>query len=186
MVEVDVLQVEAEDEDGQGAAGSCVSNIMANALDQEEDLHVRRNPSTSSKEPLPGLGRSVQPGLERAQISKLIASPRRHAEMREYVKRQDFWRVPHFFRDMEADFDEEEEYIESLQLPDEAPKRRVRLLAQSERELIIQGLRQQFQKATATYLKAAPSSRSKENLEELERIKQDIANLSHPYVFVEA
>ena len=26
-----------------------------------------------------------------------------------YVKRQDFWRVPHFFRDMEADFDEEEE-----------------------------------------------------------------------------
>mmetsp|Transcript_69705 Transcript_69705/g.110086 ORF Transcript_69705/g.110086 Transcript_69705/m.110086 type:complete len:184 (+) Transcript_69705:56-607(+) len=183
MVEVDVSQVEA-DEDGQGsAAGNCVSNIMANALDQEEDLHARRNPSTSSKEPLPG---SLQPGLERSQISKLIASPRRHAEMRQYVKRQDFWRVPHFFRDMEADFEEEEEYIESLQLPDEAPKRRVRLLAQSERELIIQGLRHQFQKATATYLKAAPNSRSKENLEELERIKQDIANLSHPYVFVEA
>ena len=31
------------------------------------------------------------------------------AKRRRYVKRQDFWRVPHFFRDMEADFDEEEE-----------------------------------------------------------------------------
>ena len=33
-----------------------------------------------------------------------------------YVKRQDFWRVPHFFRDMEADFEEEEECPLKFQL----------------------------------------------------------------------
>eukprot|EP00913_Durusdinium_trenchii_P023538 g22115.t1 len=54
------------------------------------------------------------------QISKLLASPRRYTELREYVKYQDFWRVPHFFRDMEADLEDEEEYIESLHMPEEA------------------------------------------------------------------
>jgi len=37
------------------------------------------------------------------------------AKRRRYVKRQDFWRVPHFFRDMEADFDEEEECPSNFQ-----------------------------------------------------------------------
>ncbi|CAK9009928.1 unnamed protein product [Durusdinium trenchii] len=189
MVEVDVLPVEADDEDVQGAeAGTCIGAIMAHALsDDEEEVkgahHGRPHPP----------GRATAEKQQRGphpQISKLLASPRRYTELREYVKYQDFWRVPHFFRDMEADLEDEEEYIESLHMPEEdEPKRRVRLLAQSEREFLIQGLRQQFQKATAAYLTAAaaaPNSRPKEHLEDLERIKQDIANLSHPYVFVEA
>ena len=171
MVEVDIYPLEADDDIPEAEAGSCIGNIMANALASEETMQDRGQRA---------------PGPPNPDINRLLSSPRRYPQMREYVKRQDFWRVPHFFRDMEADFDEEEEYIESLHLPDEAPKRRVRLLAQSERELLIQGLKQQFQKATASYLNATPTSRSKGSFEELDRIKQDIANLSHPYVFVEA
>ncbi|CAJ1358325.1 unnamed protein product [Effrenium voratum] len=120
------------------------------------------------------------------EILRVLKNPRLAADLREYVRQQDFWRVPDFFREMEADFEQEEEYVEMLREPVEAPRQRVRLLAQSDKELLIQGLRQQFQRATAAYLKAAPNSRSKDSLEELERIKQDIANLSHPYIFVEA
>merc|ERR1712187_511442 len=93
---------------------------------------------------------------------------------------------PMFLRSVEAELAFEQEYITSLHDPAEEPKALVRLLAQDEKDELVQGLKQQFQHATACYLKAAPKSRSKAELEaELAKIKRDIESLSRPYIFVE-
>eukprot|EP00931_Biecheleriopsis_adriatica_P117073 TRINITY_DN92627_c0_g1_i1.p1 TRINITY_DN92627_c0_g1~~TRINITY_DN92627_c0_g1_i1.p1 ORF type:complete len:252 (-),score=70.70 TRINITY_DN92627_c0_g1_i1:13-768(-) len=186
---------EVDDDQITGADAACrVGAIISLATDeyagekdaQDADASATRGQARSQARSAgrSGTEKAAQRG---AEIARLLAQPRQAAELREYAAKQDFWRVPAFLRETQADFHEEEEYIASLNEPREAPKRPVRLLAQGEKELLIQGLKQQFQRATASYLKAAPKSRSRAELEEeLERIKQDIDNLSRPYIFVEA
>mmetsp|Transcript_34737 Transcript_34737/g.63142 ORF Transcript_34737/g.63142 Transcript_34737/m.63142 type:complete len:249 (-) Transcript_34737:121-867(-) len=182
---------EADDICGHHAADR-VGAIITNATDELIEVNglVAATPSGSrgaqARAGLMGTGaeRAPQRGSE---IAKLLAQPRRTTELRSYLESQQFWKVPHFLRDLEADFQDEEEYIMSVQEEREAPTKLVRLLETGEKEFLVQGLKQQFQRATASFLKADPKSRSKKELEEeLERIKQDIENISRPYIFVEA
>mmetsp|Transcript_18419 Transcript_18419/g.34506 ORF Transcript_18419/g.34506 Transcript_18419/m.34506 type:complete len:187 (-) Transcript_18419:188-748(-) len=183
----DESHFDAESDEGHAHAASCVGTIIANATDALADSS--EGPSRPAERSRPTHGRlsmSIgRPTEKRPEIAAALAASRQSADLREYVKSQDFWRVPHFFRDLQADFDDEEDYIASLPNAPPELRQRVRLLAKDEREMLIQGLRQQFQRATANYLNSPVDSRGPA-MECLEKIKQDIASLSHPYIFIEA
>lgn len=134
------------------------------------------------------MGTGAKPAPHKApEIARILAKPSTVVGVHSYAAAHGFWRVPEYFEEMQGDFEEEEDYIRSLCGTRETPNRRVRLLAQSEKECLVSGLKQQFQKATAIYLKATPGTRDREELDnELARIKRDIDNLSRPYIFVEA
>lgn len=125
----------------------------------------------------------------REEIANIVAAKRCPAEVRAYVENRDFGRVPPFFEELRLEMEEEQERIASMQereVESESPRQPVRLLAQVEKDTLIRGLKQQLQHTTAMYLSAAPKSRCRAELEgELERITQDIDNLSRPYIFVE-
>lgn len=130
--------------------------------------------------------RAANPKRE-AEIAEIFAAPVPPAEVRAHLERTDFGRVPPYMREILEDLEGEEQYI--ISLPDERdePKRVVRLLAAEERDLLLRGLEQQLQQATAAYLQAGPKSRKRDELEaDLERIKTDIESISRPYIFVEA
>eukprot|EP00930_Biecheleria_cincta_P086815 TRINITY_DN76064_c0_g1_i1.p1 TRINITY_DN76064_c0_g1~~TRINITY_DN76064_c0_g1_i1.p1 ORF type:complete len:266 (-),score=38.02 TRINITY_DN76064_c0_g1_i1:81-878(-) len=134
------------------------------------------------------MGTGAKPAPHKApEIARILAKPTTVVGVHSYAAANGFWRVPEYFAEMQIDFEEEEDYIRSLRETMESPSRRVRLLAQSEKECLVNGLKQQFQKATAIYLKATPGTRDREELDnELARIKRDIDNLSRPFIFVEA
>ncbi|CAE8690023.1 unnamed protein product [Polarella glacialis] len=132
-----------------------------------------------------GAERAPHRGAEIAQA--LLLAPRCPEDVRSYASRRGHGRVPDCLVDFQEELEDEQQYIESLAEPLEAPERYVRLLASSEKDLLIRGLKQQFARATASFLKVAAKSRSRAKLEEeLSRIRQDIDNLSRPYIFVEA
>lgn len=182
-------------EDGNCDAALQVHGIIGRATDQlldnddndaEQVDVIERERKTRPRTGQTAPKRAVNPERE-AEIAKMLASPVPPAEVRAHLERTDFGRVPAYMRELLEDLELEEQYINSL--PDEvdAPKPIVRLLTAGEKEALLRGLKQQFQQATAIYLKAGPKSRKKDGLEaELDRIKKDIENISRPYIFVEA
>lgn len=121
-----------------------------------------------------------------AVIARVLATPRRSAEVRTYVAEHGFGRIPAFVREIEAELDEERKYIVSLPEAREAPRSTVRLLAQGEKDMLVHGLKFQLQRAAADCDQAPPDGQFREELEaEVSRIMQDIESLSRPYIFVE-
>lgn len=124
-----------------------------------------------------------------ADIAKILHTPRRSEDVREYAVKAGYGRMPSHLRQVNAELDAEQQYIGALESPrEDPPKAQVRLLRQGEKDVLIAGLKQQFQQATACILKAPKAKGGlKDELEErLGRLRQDIENLSRPYVFVEA
>lgn len=134
-----------------------------------------------------GRSRNASNPLRAAAIAQVLAAARCAADVRACAASfgGGFGRVPVFLRPVVAELDSEQRYISLLHEPREIPKNRVRLLAKGEKDALLGGLKQQFQRTTARYLKEVPKSRSKAVLEaELARIRQDLESLSRPYVFV--
>lgn len=140
-------------------------------------------PMGTGAAPNPARGNEVK-----EEIANIIAAGRNPSQVRAYVELRNFGRVPPFLAELRSEIDEEQERIAALQeeMEEEMPRRPVRLLAQGEKDELIYGLKQQLQQATAMYSNASPTSRYKDELEdEMERLTQDIENLSRPYIFVE-
>lgn len=134
-----------------------------------------------------GRSRNTSNPLRAAAIAQVLAAARCAAEVRAYAAGfgGGFGRVPAFLRPIVAELDSEQRYISLLHEPREASKSRVRLLAKGEKDALLSGLKLQFQRTTASYLKEVPKSRSKAALEaELTRIREDLESLNRPYVFV--
>jgi len=199
-IDEDEVDLEDEDEETRNRAESRVGSIIAQATRQLDDACETADnsqevgqapqamPKASSKSARRrAMGTGATPNLARgAEIAQILAVPQHTVDVRAYAERLGYGRVPPFLREIEAELDAEQEYIVSLQEERKHPKTVVRLLGQHEKEELIQGLKQQLARASAAFLQAPLKSRSREELEaQLQRIKQDIDNLSRPYIFVE-
>lgn len=133
----------------------------------------------------PAIGAQAARG---AEIARVLAAPKCSTEVREYAASLGggYGKVPAFLHSVAAHLDAEQRYIVSLHEPREAPRRRMRLLAKSEKERALNSLRQQLQRVRAAHAQAKPKSGSKQKVEaELQQIKKDLAHFDRPYVFVE-
>lgn len=131
------------------------------------------------------------------EITRLLAAPRCAAEVRAYVASAGggFGRVPSFLRPVVASLDSEQRYILSLVDPREAPRNRVRVLPTGERERSLRMLQQQLQKASAMFAQESiltklayrkrGSGEQASTLDEVARLKEEVAFLDRPFVFVE-
>jgi len=128
-------------------------------------------------------------GTRGADIARVLDAPRCPAEVREYAASVGggFGRVPAFLRPVVAHLDSEQRYIISLIEQREAPQRRVRLLAEGEKERRLGGLRQQLQKASALASQARPRGQAAAGAQaDVARLAEEVAFFDRPYVFVEA
>lgn len=193
---VDVADESGEDGGPDSVAAVRVDAIIGRATDQlfgfdDGDAEWADASPSNARRTRPRTGqtapkRVANPKRE-AEIAEILAAPAPPAEVRAYVERTDYGRVPPYMREILDGLEGEARYIMSLPDEPDKPRRIVRLLAAGERELLLRGLKQQFQQATAIYLRTGPKNRKKDELEaELESIKQDIENISRPYIFVEA
>jgi len=112
-----------------------------------------------------------------AHIAEILAAGQPFSEMRAYVARRNFCRVPACLRHVSAQLDAEQQYMGSLQEPREACKTAVRLLTQKERQELSLEMGQRFQ-----HLRAQGS----QYRDELTNAKKDLELMRQPYVFVEA
>lgn len=185
---VDAIITRATDQLVEDSSTVVLTDRQSTSQPQAGDGAGSSSPSRRQAQARVLMGTGATPAPHKApEIARLLAKPSTVANVHSYAAAHGFWRVPEFFEEMQMDFEEEEDYIRSLCEAREAPSRRVRLLAQDEKACLVNGLKQQFQKATANYLKATPGTRDREELDnELARIKRDIDNLSRPYIFVEA
>lgn len=124
-----------------------------------------------------------------AEIARVLAAPRHSADLRKYAASVDggFGRVPVFLRPMAARLDAEQRYIISLREPREEknPPQRVRLLGKGEKDALLLGLKQQFQRAIGHLQAERKKGGPKAHLQaEVSRIKKDLECLNKPYVFV--
>ncbi|CAE7864887.1 unnamed protein product, partial [Symbiodinium sp. KB8] len=115
MADSDGLPGDDESDDAQ--AESCIGAIIANATDEvvrssssgagpgAEIVSMASSSRATQQRVSVTIGKSMEP---RPEITLALTASRRSEELRDYVKSQDFWRVPHFFRDLQADFAEEE------------------------------------------------------------------------------
>lgn len=136
----------------------------------------------------PPMGTGAVPNKQRGDdIAKILKASRGPAEIRRYAERVGFGRRPGHMREVATSLDAEQQYILSLhEQKEDGPKALVRVLEEGEKAKIIQALRMQFQQVSAHALKAKPRSKARSDLEvALERIRQDMDNLSRPYIFVE-
>eukprot|EP00927_Polykrikos_kofoidii_P026630 TRINITY_DN23686_c0_g1_i1.p1 TRINITY_DN23686_c0_g1~~TRINITY_DN23686_c0_g1_i1.p1 ORF type:complete len:258 (-),score=43.16 TRINITY_DN23686_c0_g1_i1:225-998(-) len=130
-----------------------------------------------------GATRNVAMG---ADIAQILSASRQHSDVRQYIAKKDFGRVPAFLNSLTEELDDEQLYINALREPREAPSMIVRLLRQDEKDYLVRGLEQQFEYVMERFSEAPDRSRAKAKLEvQLEKIKQDIASLNRPYIFVE-
>lgn len=146
------------------------------------------SPNQRSQPRVALMGTGGVPNPQRApEIAKILKSIRAPSEVRRYAERAGVGRMPGHLRKATEVLEAEQQYIMSLQEPKEVgPKSLVRLLEPSEKNELLQGLRMQFQQASARTLKEKPRSRARSELEaELRRLRQDIDNLSRPYIFVQ-
>lgn len=124
-------------------------------------------------------------GADIAKILKALPEPCR---IQRYAERIGFGRMPGYLREVREHLDAEQQHIISLHesRDDLGNKAMVRLLAQGEKDELLQGLKLKLMQASNRALKAKPRSKARSEIEaELERIRKDIANLSNPYIFVE-
>lgn len=134
------------------------------------------------------MGTGAVPNPQRASdIAKILKASRGSAEIRQYAERVGFGRTPGHLREVIPALDAEQQYIMTLQeVREDGPKAFVRLLEEGEKATILQALKSRFQLASAHALQAKPRSKARSDLEaDLERIRQDMASLSRPYIFVE-
>mmetsp|Transcript_11770 Transcript_11770/g.26647 ORF Transcript_11770/g.26647 Transcript_11770/m.26647 type:complete len:225 (-) Transcript_11770:44-718(-) len=152
----------------------------------DEDAHPERRPRPlpmSCRAPNPFIGESAMKGLE---IARLLAQAKPAVYLRDLLAREDYCRVPQGLVQVKSELDEEQRYIDSLPEPVEPSRAIVRLLESGEKEILIRGLKLRFQHTSAHCLAAGAKTERRAELEaELEQIKQDIENLSRPYIFVE-
>jgi len=119
------------------------------------------------------------------EIAHILSPQRCSSDVRACLEKHGFGRVPPFLHRVHAKLDAEQEYIITRDKPEEVPKSIVRLQSQREKDELLRGLKLQFQRATASYIKELPQSRAKLELEEeIARIKKDITKLGEPYIFV--
>mmetsp|Transcript_60979 Transcript_60979/g.113154 ORF Transcript_60979/g.113154 Transcript_60979/m.113154 type:complete len:217 (+) Transcript_60979:168-818(+) len=149
----------------------------------EEDALPEQSRPPQMRAANPFIGESAMKGLE---IARLLARAKPAVYLRDYVAREDYCRIPQGLAQVNSELDEEQRYINSLQEPIEPSGAIVRLLESGEKEILIRGLKLRFQHTSAHCLAAGAKTEKRAELEaELEQIKQDIDNLSRPYIFVE-
>lgn len=176
----------------EGREAIAAATAAADAAELLESAAVAVSSATSPapvRRLAPQMGSGGVPNPQRgAEIAKVLQSLSKTVDISKYADRAGFGRTPPYLREASSVLDAEQEYIISLHEPrlEEAPKNLVRLLQQGERDELLQGLRHQFQQASARVLKAKPRSQARTDVEgELQRIKGDIASLSRPYIFVQ-
>mmetsp|Transcript_85879 Transcript_85879/g.191139 ORF Transcript_85879/g.191139 Transcript_85879/m.191139 type:complete len:157 (+) Transcript_85879:69-539(+) len=134
---------------------------------------------------------------EWSPLARIRAAPM--AQVRAVLERDAYGRVPTFLQQVVENLEEEEEYIEALPLleaeaDDPEGKHPVRLLTDSERSSLLEGLgarREQvlsgFASEAALHPEEAWKRRVREQyLPQLREIDADIAKLGQRYIFVAA
>jgi len=171
------------------------AQMQESAIDDAETVELagqgvpQAAPAHLAQPALPIMGTGGVPNPHRGgDIAKILKALNEPAEVQRYAERSGFGRTPGHLRQMAEELDDEQRYIISLHEPreDNSPKPLVRILHQGEKDELLQGLRLQFQQASACVLKAKPRSQDRLEFEtELQRIRQDIDALSRPYIFVQ-
>jgi len=164
----------------QELASAAVAELVEPATCAQQTSPTRAAPAL--------MGTGAVPNPQRASdIAKILKASRGSAQIRQYAQRVGFGRTPGHLREVIPALDAEQQYIMMLQdAREDSPKALVRLLEEGEKATIIQALKSRFQLASARALQAKPRSKARSDLEaELERIRQDMASLSRPYIFVE-
>lgn len=117
------------------------------------------------------------------------------AEPNEYKKKGDYGKVPAYLTKIKSDIEDEYNYIQRLQKEEEDQNTSVRVMAEEEREMLIKGLKEKWEKVNLDYqatthmtkLDTVGKVKRKEQYEAtLAAIEKDISRLNRKYIFVDA
>eukprot|EP00033_Pygsuia_biforma_P000860 GCRY01000999.1.p1 GENE.GCRY01000999.1~~GCRY01000999.1.p1 ORF type:complete len:247 (-),score=53.53 GCRY01000999.1:144-884(-) len=125
-------------------------------------------------------------------VDVILAEPKAKPEDPLFVQKKDYGKPPAYLNRVKKEIDEEYEYLETLQRERDQPEDDgLRLLSTEEKETLLKGLKQQWEKTNKQYLTLPFSSdtpmaiQRKEKLEtELQQLEKDMARLQMENVYV--
>lgn len=129
-------------------------------------------------------------------VETILAEPKKVSQgARDYLRKEDYGRVPKYLQHIKKDIDQEYEYIRTLQEQrDEMMRPQVQALDEGERQQIIAGLKAKWEHVNSEYqatthltkLDTMGKMKRKEKWEaELSQIEKDIERLSKRNILVE-
>lgn len=128
-------------------------------------------------------------------VETILAAPKKPAEgAKDYLKKEDYGKVPKYLKHIKRDIDNEYEYIRTLQEQSRETEGEVQPLDEEERQQLIDGLKAKWEQVNATYqgithitkLDSMGKVKRKEKSEaELSQIEKDIEKLSRRGILVD-
>jgi len=130
-------------------------------------------------------------------VENILAAPKKvGTEVKDYLHKEDYGKVPQYLQKIQRDISEEYEYIRRLQEEEETAMResQVRVLSDDEKNALIEGLKAKWEKVNTdyqatthvTYLDSTGKKRRKEQYEAmLALIEKDIEKLHKGQILID-
>eukprot|EP00931_Biecheleriopsis_adriatica_P098837 TRINITY_DN729_c0_g1_i1.p1 TRINITY_DN729_c0_g1~~TRINITY_DN729_c0_g1_i1.p1 ORF type:complete len:310 (-),score=81.63 TRINITY_DN729_c0_g1_i1:142-981(-) len=130
-------------------------------------------------------------------VETILAAPKKLPEgAKDYLKKEDYGKVPKYLKHIKQDIDAEYDYIRQLQEQQvQAEADRFRPLSDDERQHLIEGLKAKWEQVNTSYQAmthitkldtTGKVARKEKNEAELSQIEKDIEKLSKKNIFVNA
>jgi hypothetical protein len=130
-------------------------------------------------------------------VEVILAAPKKLPEAtKDYMKKEDYGKVPKYLKQIKQDIDAEYAYITQLQhQQEEADRQQLRPLSDEERQNLLDGLKEKWEKVNTSYQAGTHITkldtmgkikRKEKNEAELAQIEKDIERLSKKTILVQA
>merc|ERR1719408_176666 len=127
-------------------------------------------------------------------VETILAAPKKLPEgAKDYLRKEDFGKVPKYLKLIKKDIEAEYDYIRQLQ-EEEARRSQMRQISDEERDTLIAGLKEKWEKVNTDYqatthltkLDTQGKVKRKEKYEaELQQIEKDIEKLNRKNIYVD-
>jgi len=155
---------------------------------------TRHGPPKKSEQPVMNLVTSKNFVVANA-VETILAAPKKLPEgAKDYLKKEDYGKVPKYLQHIKQDIEAEYQYIRELQEQREQEQaNRIRLLTEDERQGLLEGLKAKWEQVNTAYQAethitkldtAGKMKRKEKNEAELMQIEKDIEKLSKKNIAV--
>eukprot|EP00440_Ansanella_granifera_P061603 gb/GFBE01066787.1/.p1 GENE.gb/GFBE01066787.1/~~gb/GFBE01066787.1/.p1 ORF type:complete len:276 (+),score=100.60 gb/GFBE01066787.1/:1-828(+) len=157
---------------------------------------TRGGPPKFSEQPVMNLVTSKNFVVANA-VETILAAPKKLPEgAKDYLKKEDYGKVPKYLQHIKSDIESEYQYIRDLQAAQaQAEADRMRPLSEDERQSMIEGLKAKWEQVNTAYQAGThvtkldtmgKMKRKEKNEAELSQIEKDIEKLSKKNIYINA